>query len=987
MNAAEFLSRVVPSEGNYLTVTWPNRDKNRGWPLRSFPPAKIGEAVGWIDWAVRNNIDIYHAVAAFSIGEAGVDQRGKGIVKAPRTQGNAQLLRVLFVDADVKREGDGKDPARVFPDRRAALTWLAAFCRTTGLPRPTIIVDSGYGYHWYWLLVKALPTADWTPLAQALKSAVLANGFTGDAAIITDAARLLRPPGSVNMKSGTPVPVKVVNAGADISNAVIEQALAPWMTTKSNQATGTHGSASVSTLGPRPAHIQPGATPIGDAASAGVEKREWKFAAIAKKCEQVKRSLANGGMGDSYHLWTAHHTLAGHCVDGHEHIHVFSDQDPRYNIDANENKFAQTESEIAKKDLGAPRCTSYQSYRQGVCETCPWFGKLNSPISLGADDGDLPVRYRRRVVAGEKLIEWQDNEDKWKPVVIGDVYAPRLDTLATGGYMLSFSHELGGRTSPVSCKGGEMGHPLTVMGIVERQGLSADRHTAGRVGDFVVAWINQLRTQRVERNVSLKPFGWNHARSGDSRRLGLAIAGTHYRRDGTEEQIAGGDPKIRALYTPMGTFAEWRRAAALFEGKGKRPDLQMIVACSFASPLISLCSDVKGMSILAWSQHSGVGKTSALNLGVSVWGAHATTQSMTDTPNAVMKSLSEPRVLVRYWDELRVRKQWHDQWVEMIYVIPQGKERARMQADTTLREVGEWEALMVFTSNRPYSDVLLNATAGTDSGLYRLLEVELPKQQLEFQAHAGPILKLTDTNYGHAGRIYAKHLAQHSDEIEKQLHSTSAKIAAKLGARQEERFYVAAIATIITGAQIARNLGLFDFDVAGILEVLKTAFVKSRANVEKRALVSPKGYDIDDLLSDYYYETSDVRLRTDVFARRSGNVKVTPSAVPRGETVQVQYCEAPETLRCARHHLLEWLAGRNLPGSVIIEQLERDYNATVHRQVLGGGTRYAGPKTWVVDIPLTQAMVGLMDEDEEEDDDAAAQKLRPAAVAGNEAVL
>lgn len=400
------------------------------------------------------------------------------------------------------------------------------------------------------------------------------------------------------------------------------------------------------------------------------------------------------------------------------------------------------------------------------------------------------------------------------------------------------------------------------------------------------------------------------------------------------------------------------------------------------------------MSINFWSNESGVGKTSASRLGMSVWGDFTTLSSMDDTPNAAMKSLSEPRILARFWDELRVKPQWQENWVSMIYTIPQGKERARMMSDTTLREVGEWEAILVFTSNRPYSDILLAVTAGTDSGLYRLLEVQLRKEQQQYQADAGPLLKLTETNYGHAGRIYAKYLATHDAEIETLLHSTAAKIGEKLGARREERFYVTAIATIIVGAKIATQLGLFNFDTAGMYRHLAAAFVRSRGTVENRTLVATEGgYDLEQVLADYYYETADMRLRTKTFATRGGNGKTEVLARPRTEIAMVQYCESPTTLRALRAHLTEWLGKRNLPGTVVIEQFRKDLGATIWRQVLGGGTTYAGPKTWVVDIPLTAAMIELMDDAEDDEDEGEAAKAkaqRPAASAplkGNEAAL
>jgi uncharacterized protein DUF927 len=1003
MDTTEFLRRVVPREGNYLTITWPHKQAGYGWPARSFAikeDKEVASAVNLIGWTVREQIDAYYAVAAFTAAESRLDGKGKSYVLAPRKGPNVQLLRALFIDADVSRQGDGKDPAKVFPDRRAALVWLFDFCKTINLPKPSIIVDSGHGYHWYWTLVDALPTTKWQPLAQALKQAAIANRFTGDIQIVTDVSRLLRPVGSVNMKTGSAALVKVAGQpAADIPNDEVAQALGPWLiqTGQTQQATGTHSrqSASVTNLGPRPSHIPGGDTSMNDAASAGIEQREWKFAAIARQCEQVKQSLNAGGNGDNYHLWTAHHALAAFCVDGESYAHTISNQDPRYDEEKNHLKFEQTKDEIARKLLGAPRCEYYASCRTGVCETCTWFGKLNSPISLGVEDGDLPFRYRRRVVMGETRIEWRTSEGDWKQVITGDVYQPRLDRLATGGYLLSFIHEMGGKKMPIACRGAEMGHPLTVLGIVERQGISADRHNAGHVGDFVVAWINQLRTLRVERTMTQRPYGWNYIeREGKTERIGLAVAGTHYRRDGTEEHIPGGDPKIRAMYTPRGSYAEWRRVAAMFEGA--RADIQTLIACSPGSLLVSLCGDVRGMSLNFWSPESGLGKTSAMRFGQSWWGDFTLLQSMDDTPNAVIKSLSEPRVLIRYWDELRVEKFWRERWVAMVYTIPQGRERARMMSDTTLRETGEWEAMLVFTSNKSYADILMSSTQGTDSGLWRLLEIHMPKATQPFRPGAGSILKLAESNYGHAGRIFVKHVAQHAADIEAQLLHFVKAFHAKHNTLQEERFYITAIACIVVGAMIARRLGIFDFDVPGIIGVLERAFLRARGEVSRNTLLSPTGgYDLEQLIAEYYAETADVRLRTDVLSPRGKEIKVL--ATPRGEVVHVQFAEGPQMprLRVARSHLIDWCQLHGLPALEIIDQLKRNMNASVLRATIGAGTRYTGMRILVVDIPLSAGMVDQLDPDDDSSEadepplqgHAKGKARRTQQPKGNEAVL
>ena len=988
MDTPNFLARIVPVAGNYLTITWTSKD--RGWSARSYPAATgQADAANFGIWLASRGADVYFAHAAFTAGEVRKDRSGKEYIHAKREQNNAQLLRVLVIDADVARPGDGKDPAKVFADRRAAATWLLDFMAATGMPSPNMIVNSGYGNHWYWILEDALTPPTWQPLANAMRSAMVANGWVGDTSVTIDSARILRLPGTVNMKSGTPVPVEIYSGSlkADYPNQQIADALAPWMTVQA-QATGTHGPATIHQLGPRPTHMPPGqGAGLNQAAHQGIPRRDYSFKTIAAKCSQVSNSLAVHGNGDSRDLWyTGHLTLTEFCADGEAYAHEIGNGDPRYTQAGTDQAIAQIKSEIATKGLGAPRCSSYDGWRHNVCPGCAWFGKLNSPLSLGSNDSDLPDNYRRMYAGTQAAcIERYDvyaEKPEWKFMLHGDVKDPRVDKLPIGGHQITFTYEWGGDEFPISGKDYEMTHAPTIVERLGKQGISLYHNTATHVGRFLVAWINQLRAQHAQRQDTLKPFGWNFGAHG--KRIGFAMAGDHYRNDGTLEHIPGGDAKIASMYRPAGDYALWRAAAALFEHG--RVDLQALIATSFASPLIGLCGDVKGMSMNFWSTESGIGKTSAIRLGQSVWGDPRAMSSMTDTPNAVMKSLSELRTLTRFWDELRVVQSWQEKFTEMIYVIPQGRERARMQSDTSLREVGEWECFLTFTANRSMADLLVINNDGTDSGLQRLFELQMLKIQTAYDPSVGPLIKHLETNYGHAGRVYAKYLGEHPAEVETRLLEVMRAINQDLTMQQEERFFVCSMGCIIVGAEIARDLKIFDFEVRKIYHVLKYAFLAMRSNRVARTLVSNTGgFDLEELVGRYVVDNADWRVRTVSFAAKgAGTVRVT--AIPRGQSVKLQIAEAPGVLRIARNNFSLWLHEHNLPASTVIDQLVRDLGAKQHRQTLAGGTRYSAGQIWCIDIPLigywpsiSTLMMTVMI--------LAGMPLRPAAQAGGRMVL
>ena len=141
-----FLSRVVPVQGNYLTITW--KGEGRGWASRSFPPAQVSQAASWLRWASSIKADAYFAVASYNVAEIGNSQKGEPTIRAKREQANVHLIRTLVIDADVKRDGDKKDATKVFHDRSKAIEWLKAFTKATSLPMPSMWVNSGYGFHW-----------------------------------------------------------------------------------------------------------------------------------------------------------------------------------------------------------------------------------------------------------------------------------------------------------------------------------------------------------------------------------------------------------------------------------------------------------------------------------------------------------------------------------------------------------------------------------------------------------------------------------------------------------------------------------------------------------------------------------------------------------------------------------------------------------------------------------------------------------------------
>lgn len=119
------------------------------------------------------------------------------------TKQNLLALTVLFCDVDCGAAGHKKTPGH--KDKGEALVAIEAFHL-----RPTMMIDSGGGYQPYWLLKTPVGLSNGNFSQVEGSNRGLALALAGDVAA-TDAARILRLPGTYNLKlAGNPRPVKIV---------------------------------------------------------------------------------------------------------------------------------------------------------------------------------------------------------------------------------------------------------------------------------------------------------------------------------------------------------------------------------------------------------------------------------------------------------------------------------------------------------------------------------------------------------------------------------------------------------------------------------------------------------------------------------------------------------------------------------------------------------------------------------------------------------
>lgn len=111
-----------------------------------------------------------------------------------RKKENAIGCRALYLDIDVK-----PNEARAYATKEDAENAVDKFIGDSGLPEPTKVC-SGNGSHLYWLFNQTLSESEWLAMAGGLRDLYRHHGLKADESVTTDAARILRVPGTVNYK-------------------------------------------------------------------------------------------------------------------------------------------------------------------------------------------------------------------------------------------------------------------------------------------------------------------------------------------------------------------------------------------------------------------------------------------------------------------------------------------------------------------------------------------------------------------------------------------------------------------------------------------------------------------------------------------------------------------------------------------------------------------------------------------------------------------
>jgi hypothetical protein len=876
-----FLTRILPSTGDIVVVQ-----------LTGSPPVSVHYAFASIPQAVAKiraleqiRANIYIAMAGFKPGSV---KTRKG-----RSQENAERLRALWLDLDVGPEA-GK-----YPTQRDAATALKAFIETTGLPAP-LVVGSGGGLHVYWPFDTDVDQTTWKPLALALKNLCVKHGLKIDMRCTADAARILRPVETTNWKTGN---ARLVRVKIDAVATPVDE-LRPLLglngidTLQHIRHTGINGNA----YGLGAIDIADPEQFDGQKILDGCKQMQWAM----HNADDVPEPMWREMVGTLYKSNAPHliHTLSqGHAAYDH----------------------AETEAKGRLWKGRGATCKSLETEHPGGCIGCPHLGIIKSPSSIGFIVVPPPEVHIDPITSmpqnwfHQDNMLWMHTDDGPSRIYSGtiEIGMPFMDRNSFGvSRMLAPVATIvnGARTEgyvdyATTGSPSELHKALTSCGIIFEQ-----RHHKSAMNN-IRAWLQDARSKAVVAPAQ-RQLGWDSTKMYEHDSA-YVLGDTIYRPDGTQfvTRLSEDIQQFGKDLRPNGSMQEWQRAFNLLGLPGYEAHMVMSWI-GFGAPLIRLATESAAM-VHAYSQETGQGKTTVLRLINSIYGDPASASlswSANATPNAIQTAMSLLNGVPMGIDE--ISRLEPDAQHKLLYECTDQTGRKRLKQNGVLPPPLMTRTMMFSTGNTSLRDVASTLQMDASPLQARLIEFPLtfpamtPDEQIERQTIAESI----KSNFGHAAPKFIQYLVEHQKKVPGWLHVTRLKLiqAAQVD-YSDERFRITSLVSMITGASIAKRLGLIDHPIERGVEWIIDWFGKQR-EVQEKAGDTPTAI-LERMLGAFYpfMVVVDRDTPVNIGSNAPGTIKtVTAVKRPLRDDLQGRFAKEERRVYINTVKVKEWLVDNRL---------------------------------------------------------------------------
>ena len=912
-----FLSAVLATDGLYCVV-----GLKKGTPKQQFV-GTLDEVEALVDGLVEEGFDAYFGCAKFETDEG-------------RTAKNAKWFKAFWLDLDC---GEGKP----YENQAAALTGLKSFCGATGLSKPTI-VNSGRGIHAYWVLDNVISYNEWKPVAEGLKKLCAATKLEADPSVTSDAARILRIPGTLNFKNPSePYEVKVMAMSEPITFEDFKDKI---------------GSDFLAQIAAAPKRSMDAATQalLGNYVS--------RFSTIMIKS---KEGQGCGQLSYIYEnqteipepLWRSGLSIAKFCIDGDEAIHRLSNKDPRYNAQATEEKAA-----------GIPKphtCAEFEKNNPNGCEACPNKGRIKTPIQLGTEIAQATAEDNIVVIKNETLghevtVEIPEYPFPYFRGKTGGVYKkgmPNPDSEEDTDDLLVYEHDLYVVKRLIDEEVGEMvwmrlhlprdgirefSVPLTsvlakdkLREVIAAKGVAALGKQMDHIMAYITKWVKELQNM-TNAEKSRMQLGWTEDKT--------FIIGDREIKTGETIYSPPSSATVTLVpaYGKKGSLENWKEIANWYS----RPSMEaraFNLFAGFGTPLLQF-TNLKGVQIHLTDDGSGTGKTTIEMMINSIFGHPTETMLLEqDTFKSKMHRMGSVQNMPICIDEITNTSP--EEISNLAYISTQGRGRNRMMSQSNSERINNtsWALILWTSGNRSVHDVLYSMKTFPEGELMRVVEMNIPRDVTMTKEETDRLYNMMFDNYGVAGEKYMEYVVAHQEMIKERIKQVQARFDADAGLTQRERFYSALAAVAIVGGMISKNLGLHDIDTGAVYQWAIKYFSGAKDAVR------PNNMNPLDILGTYLNEHNQSLLVINSEVDSRTHIEQAPIQIPHRELL-TRYEPDTKLLFITTKHFRDWCTKNQASYKTVSDALEKDHIAELGiKKRLARGTKLNTPavNTMVID--------------------------------------
>jgi Domain of unknown function (DUF927) len=887
---------------------------------------------------------VYHACASYK--------------EKSRKAEHALAARSFWCDVDLTdKQGN------VFYDSpQSAAQATYEFCNRVGLPIPTL-VGSGAGLHLYWTLLQAVEPALWHRYGKALRNLCQSSGFHTDPVRTADIASILRTPGTTNRKRTEPVFVDVgpfegpyrLEDFKELENYVDQQS-----TSGSSQGNTRNRLEEIPT------------TARGLANTFDAQPRYLQ--SISEHCGQIRNFRETLGRLPEP-LWHACLGVAAFCEDGGRLGHDWSKGDSRY-------QESQTEEKLSRQGrFGPTTCAKFHSFEPKICEACPHFGKIKSPITLSERPQAITVQSPQAKTEGKEVqgLSGRVSGHQVSQALNGFGYAKdgKLVALSSTNMGPTETPVADFRLELISVHNEEIGQEsnLSFTQVLPHEGkrafsLSARNVFGHGVGAEFAAkgaliYDHQEFTRYIKGMIRLlrdagrdtmqyEQFGWKNNETAFLYGLDLYTATGIERVSGNNElQIRCREDWIGPC--KRGNLDTWKRAINALFVAGCEPQSVCLLA-AFAAPLIRFTATDEGGAIIHLvTRESGKGKSTALIAAASVWGRKEGL-GLTNEDTQVAKALTLGALgnLPVVHDELSLR----DPEVIRKTVMEFSNGRGRMRGTRTgeiKHTASTWQTLMLSASNSSLVDIL-SLQDIEEAPAMRVLELVFslpPELKREF---GDKLVRTLRANSGYAGDAYLRWLVPNVKWVKDALEQIIDDLWKETQWPPACRFWIRTIACILVAGKIVQDLELVDFSIERIREwIMKNVQYEKDETSKSNWAVNALNRFISA------HSAAHCIIMPGPFIAGNFSSKTRPEQMPKGDLIMRSEISSRK-LYIAIPPLRAWLAEQNLSYREWISKLQVEQIITNPRchLTLGAGADIPSGQEWCVAVDMThEQMTGF----------------------------